>query len=46
MGVEKQEIDESVFNCADVIATDSLIQSSNYGDLQIATAIYRRLLNT
>lgn len=38
-GKEKQELDESVFDCADLIVVDSLHQCSQYGDLSHAKNI-------
>lgn len=35
----KQELDESVFNCADLIVVDSLYQCSRYGDLAHAKSV-------
>ncbi len=37
--VGKQELDSSVFDCADLIAVDSLAQCSSYGDLSHAKNI-------
>lgn len=38
-GIGKQELDESVFDCADLIIVDSLSQCSSYGDLSYAKSI-------
>jgi ornithine cyclodeaminase len=37
--VDKQELDETVFDCADIIVVDSLAQCSSYGDLSHAKNI-------
>jgi ornithine cyclodeaminase len=37
--VGKQELDETVFDCADLIVVDSLLQCSRYGDLSHAKKV-------